>query len=68
MLAFQFLLIKAYVYAKPHEVGAFQYSSVLFAAIFGIVLFHEAISLETIIGALMICGGGIVSISGRSRS
>ena len=53
---------------SPHEVGAFQYSSVLFAAIFGIVLFHEAISLETIIGALMICGGGIVSISGRSRS
>ena len=68
LLAFQFLLIKAYVYAKPHEVGAFQYSSVLFAAIFGIVLFHEAISLETILGALMICGGGIVSISGRSHS
>lgn len=65
LLAFQFLLIKAYLYAKPHEVGAFQYSSVVFAAIFGIVLFRESISLESIIGAVMICAGGIVSISGR---
>jgi drug/metabolite transporter (DMT)-like permease len=65
LLAFQFLLIKAYLYAKPHEVGAFQYSSVVFAAIFGIVLFRESISLESIIGAVMICAGGIVSFSGR---
>lgn len=67
LVAFQFLLIKAYMYAKPHEIGAFQYSSVVFAAIFGWTLFRERIDIGTIIGTLLICGGGIISILGRSQ-
>jgi drug/metabolite transporter (DMT)-like permease len=67
LVAFQFLLIKAYLYAKPHEIGAFQYSSVVFAAIFGWTIFKESLDLETIFGTLMICAGGIISISGRSE-
>ena len=66
LLAFQFLLIKAYQFAKPHEIGAFQYISVVFAAIYGVVLFKETIQLETIIGAILVCVGGVISITGSS--
>ena len=69
LLAFQFLLIKAYQFAKPHEIGAFQYISVVFAAIYGVVLFKETIQLETIIGAILVCVGGVISITGsRDKS
>jgi drug/metabolite transporter (DMT)-like permease len=67
LVAFQFLLIKAYVYAEPHEIGAFQYSSVIFAAIFGWTLFKESIDLGTIMGTLLICIGGVMSITGRTE-
>ncbi len=69
LLAFQFLLIKAYQFAKPHEIGAFQYISVVFAAVYGVVLFKETIQLETIIGAILVCVGGVISITGsRDKS
>jgi drug/metabolite transporter (DMT)-like permease len=68
LVLFQFLLIKAYVYAKPHEIGAFQYSSVVFAAIFGWTLFKESIDLGTILGTLLICIGGVMSITGRTEA
>jgi drug/metabolite transporter (DMT)-like permease len=64
---FQFLIIKAYTYAKPHEIGAFQYSSVVFAAILGWVIFKEQLDPGTIIGTLLICVGGVLSISGRNE-
>jgi len=63
LVCFQFLLIKAYTYAKPHEIGAFQYSSVVFAAFLGWILFKEQLDLGTIIGTVLICAGGILSIS-----
>ena len=68
LVLFQFLLIKAYMYAKPHEIGAFQYSSVVFAAILGWVVFKESLDVATVIGTAMICIGGYVSISGRKES
>lgn len=66
LVLFQFLLIKAYVYAKPHEIGAFQYSSVVFAALFGWVIFKENLDMGTIVGTVLICIGGIMSILKRS--
>ena len=67
LVCFQFLLIKAYTYAKPHEIGAFQYSSVVFAAILGWVIFKEQLDPGTIIGTILICVGGVLSISGRNE-
>ncbi len=67
LVCFQFLLIKAYTYAKPHEIGAFQYSSVVFAAILGWVLFKEQLDPGTIVGTLLICVGGVLSITGRTE-
>ena len=65
LVLFQFLLIKAYMYAKPHEIGAFQYSSVVFAAILGWVVFKESLDAATIAGTTLVCFGGYISISGR---
>ena len=66
LVLFQFLLIKAYMYAKPHEIGAFQYSSVVFAAVFGWMVFRESLDTATIVGTILVCIGGYLSISGRT--
>jgi len=68
LVLFQFLLIKAYMYAKPHEIGAFQYSSVVFAAILGWVVFKESLDGATIAGTTLVCIGGYLSISGRKEN
>ena len=68
LVLFQFLLIKAYMYAKPHEIGAFQYSSVVFAAILGWVVFKESLDTATIAGTTLVCIGGYLSISGRKEN
>jgi drug/metabolite transporter (DMT)-like permease len=68
LVLFQFLLIKAYMYAKPHEIGAFQYSSVVFAAILGWVVFKESLDISTILGTVLVCIGGYLSISGRKEN
>ena len=68
LVLFQFLLIKAYMYAKPHEIGAFQYSSVVFAAILGWVVFKEPLDAATIAGTTLVCIGGYLSISGRKEN
>lgn len=68
LVLFQFLLIKAYMYAKPHEIGAFQYSSVVFAAILGWVVFKESLDAATIVGTTLVCIGGYLSISGRREN
>jgi drug/metabolite transporter (DMT)-like permease len=68
LVLFQFLLIKAYMYAKPHEIGAFQYSSVVFAAILGWVIFKESLDAATIAGTTLVCIGGYLSISGRKEN
>ena len=67
LVLFQFLLIKAYMYAKPHEIGAFQYSSVVFAAILGWFVFKESLDLTTVLGTALVCIGGYLSISGRKE-
>ena len=54
------------MYAKPHEIGAFQYSSVVFAAIFGWMVFRESLDTATIVGTILVCIGGYLSISGRT--
>ena len=67
LVCFQFLLIKAYTFAKPHEIGAFQYSSVVFAAFLGWIIFKEQLEPSTVIGTILICLGGITSITGNSE-
>ncbi|MCP9849431.1 DMT family transporter [Cyanobium sp. Morenito 9A2] len=62
LVAFQFLLIKAYAHADPSAIGAFQYSSVVFAGLIGWVAFAQRPNLAVWLGTALICLGGGLSI------
>jgi drug/metabolite transporter (DMT)-like permease len=61
-LSFQLLLVQAYRYAEPHQIGIFQYSSVIFAAIIGWLFFNEVPNLVSVAGMVLISLGGALSI------
>jgi drug/metabolite transporter (DMT)-like permease len=62
LLSFQFLLIAAYRYADPSAIGAFQYTSVVFAGLIGWAWFHQVPNLGVVLGTALICLGGVLSI------
>jgi drug/metabolite transporter (DMT)-like permease len=62
LLAFQFLLICAYRFADPSSIGAFQYSSVIFAGLIGWLWFQQIPNLGVVLGTVLICIGGALSI------
>ncbi|MFK8183682.1 MAG: DMT family transporter [Phormidesmis sp.] len=61
-LSFQLLLVKAYSYAEPHQIGVFQYSSVIFSALIGWLFFSEIPNNIAIIGMVLITIGGALAI------
>ena len=61
-LSFQLLLVKAYTYAEPHQIGVFQYSSVIFSAIIGWLFFSEIPNGVAVVGMLLITLGGAIAI------
>lgn len=61
-LSFQLLLVKAYSYAEPHQIGVFQYSSVIFSAIIGWLFFSEIPNAVAIVGMALITVGGALAI------
>lgn len=62
LLSFQWLLIRAYSYADPSSIGAFQYSSVMFAGLIGWIWFQQVPNLGVVVGTALICLGGVLSI------
>jgi drug/metabolite transporter (DMT)-like permease len=61
-LTFQLLLVQAYRYAEPHQIGVFQYSSVIFAAVIGWLFFDEIPNGVSLAGMVLICMGGAIAI------
>ncbi|MEL6816552.1 MAG: DMT family transporter [Cyanobacteria bacterium J06598_3] len=61
-LSFQLLLVKAYTYAEPHQIGMFQYSSVIFGAIIGWLVFDEVPNGVAVAGMGLIMVGGALAI------
>lgn len=61
-LTFQLLLVKAYRYAEPHQVGVFQYSSVIFSAVIGWLFFNEIPNGIALAGMVLISLGGALAI------
>jgi drug/metabolite transporter (DMT)-like permease len=68
LLSFQFLLIAAYRYADPSAIGAFQYASVIFAGLIGWAWFHQVPNLGVVLGTVLICVGGVLSILWQKSS
>ena len=61
-LSFQVLLVQAYRYAEPHQIGVFQYSSVIFSAVIGGWFFDEIPNSMAISGMLLITVGGAIAL------
>lgn len=60
--ATQYLIIQAYRYASASELSPFNYSVVVFSGILGWWLFGNVPDTLAIIGTVLICAGGILSI------
>ncbi len=57
----QFAVTNAYIYAPAKRISVYDYSQVLFAAIYGFFLYAEVPSSNSIIGYIIIIGIGITS-------
>lgn len=58
----QIFLMKAYQKAEVHEVGVFQYTSVVFAGLFDWILWNKTPSILTLIGVILVIIGGALVI------
>ncbi|MBV8864517.1 MAG: DMT family transporter [Acidobacteriaceae bacterium] len=59
----QWFIILAYRYASASELSPFNYSVVVFSGLLGWIFYGNVPTLEAITGTVLICGGGILSIS-----
>lgn len=59
------LLTQAYRIAKASIVGSFEYTGMLWAPLWGFLFFGEIPYLTTLVGALLIIGGGLIALLGR---
>ncbi|MDI3324941.1 DMT family transporter [Pontibacterium granulatum] len=62
----QLLLSKGYSYAPAGQLGPFTYSSVALAALFGWLLWSEAMSLMTWAGIVVVTLAGLMSMKGKA--
>lgn len=59
----QYFVVKSYSYADPSHVGAFQYTSVVFAGLIGWLIWDQTPTLYDLIGMGIVMLGGILAIS-----
>ena len=64
----QFLIITAYAKASPPTVAPFEYSSVIWAAVLGYVLWHEVPGATAAAGALVIVASGLYIVHREARA
>lgn len=55
----QFGITRAYICAPAKEISVYDYSQVIFAAIFGFFIFGQIPDMFSILGYILICGAGI---------
>jgi len=63
----QYLLVSAYARAPATIVAPFDYSQLIWAAGLGLLLWNEAIRLETAAGALIVAGAGLYIFRREAR-
>jgi len=64
-IAGQFALTTAYQLARPGQVGVYNYSAVVWAALLGWLFWGETLVLSTVLGTLLIIGAGIWNLKSR---
>jgi S-adenosylmethionine uptake transporter len=66
--AAQMMMTRAYAIGRVLSNAALQYLGIVFASLFGLLLFDEAITLWTVAGAVLIMGAGLAATLLRSRT
>ncbi|MFC6329383.1 DMT family transporter [Alloalcanivorax gelatiniphagus] len=61
----QFAMTTAYQLARPGQVGVYNYSAVVWAALLGWLFWGETLVLSTLLGTLLIIGAGIWNLKTR---
>lgn len=61
----QFLLTRGYAAAPAARISPFTYFSVVFAAMYGYLLWDDVLALQFVGGAILIAGAGILVLKGR---
>lgn len=56
----QFSITAAYTYAPAKNIAVFDYTQILFASLFGFILFHEIPDVASIAGYLIICAIALI--------
>ena len=64
-IAGQFAMTTAYQLARPGQVGVYNYSAVIWAALLGWLFWGETLVLSTVLGTLLIIGAGIWNLKSR---
>ncbi len=64
-VAGQFAMTTAYQLARPGQVGVYNYSAVVWAALLGWLFWGETLVLSTVLGTLLIIGAGIWNLKSR---
>lgn len=66
----QIFIVKAYQSAEAHDVVAFQYTSVIFAGVFEWIFWHQAPTILTLIGVILVIIGGslVILLSGNKKA
>lgn len=55
----QFGITRAYIFAPAKEISVYDYTQVLFAALFGFFIFNQIPDIYSVLGYCLICGAGI---------
>lgn len=63
----QLLMSRAYKLSKAGLLAPFTYASVAYAALLGWLFWAEPLSATTLVGMLLICGAGVLTLSGVKR-
>jgi hypothetical protein len=64
----QVLIVLAYRYASSVKLGPFIYSTIVFTALIDWVVWHHPPTLFVVVGMVLVIGGGLVAIRGRSEA
>lgn len=63
----QFALTNAYQMASPGQVGVYNYSAVVWAALLGWLFWGETLVITTVLGTLLIVAAGVWNLKAKSR-
>jgi len=58
----QLLIILAYQHATASQIAPFNYSVVIFSGLIGWIVWHNELDLLSMLGILLVCAGGILSM------